>query len=983
MSKIFLIFLIFFSSIINCNKEEKKEKPIAINGIIDLTKNPFKEKDYFVILRDEDNEEPIKLNGKWEFYWKHIPEIKNGKFNFNPADLDTYMEVPSIWNDYINKHTGENYESQGYAVYRLKVEVKEKTPLAIRIPFLSTSYRFYIDEDMVVENGKFSQNKETSFPETSINYVFFTPENREFYLTFFICNYYHNDGGFWSSIHLGPIQSLINLRTKNIAVDLFVSGILFIMGIYHLSFFYLQRNQKSALYFSIFCLLLALRTIVTGENYLKTIFPQISYQFNMVMVYITIYSGAFIFNQFVASLYPTESFGFIKRTIDYSMIFLILTVILLPTIYFTKTLLTFQIITIFSLLYTIYIFIKAIKNKRVGARSFLTGFTFFSCFVLNDIFFANNIINTGYYLTHGFIIFIFSQSFVLTKWFSNAFKQVKELSENLELKVKERTQELSITTDKLENSLIKAYDLNAMIQMVVDAEDIDDMLSKIFRLFSEKYNLTCFVLYIDNGEGFLYLYKLHDDIITKYNPNYTKVLEKNLLEINNKYCINGTCFRTKKSFFAKRIRIPHPYPPEEENIKEGDIRCLYIVPLIYNKQSFGTVTFATNQGNKFKNIDRQEKEEIENFMKLISPSIYQSLQKRETEKAYKELKKTQKQLIEAEKMASLGNLISGIAHEINNPIAIIKSQVEFLKNNNCFDLNQVANFLNSLNEIEKDYFFEIAEKCLNNKDFYNTRDSRKIKKEIQIELEKFITDEKKIKKISDQLLEIKLLPPYEQYFSNVKEENIENFIFTISKFKTQINHIDNIEIAVEKSSRIIFALRIFLNTNIFFHKQKFNLIETLERTLYIYNNYIIGKIEIIKDYQDDLDYFGIKENIIQVLNSILFNAIQAVQKTEKKIKIEIKRLNNLSSDLLNMYSSNANYDNNDSWIIISITDSGEGIKKENINKIFTPFFTTKGLGEGVGLGLYISKKIMEEHDGIIFFSSQPGETKFVIVLPIK
>jgi two-component system C4-dicarboxylate transport sensor histidine kinase DctB len=63
-------------------------------------------------------------------------------------------------------------------------------------------------------------------------------------------------------------------------------------------------------------------------------------------------------------------------------------------------------------------------------------------------------------------------------------------------------------------------------------------------------------------------------------------------------------------------------------------------------------------------------------------------------------------------------------------------------------------------------------------------------------------------------------------------------------------------------------------------------------------------------------------------------------------------------------------------------DSGCGISKELQERIFTPFFTTKALGEGIGLGLYVSKKIIHEHGGRIYFESREGRTEFCVVLPV-
>ncbi len=72
-----------------------------------------------------------------------------------------------------------------------------------------------------------------------------------------------------------------------------------------------------------------------------------------------------------------------------------------------------------------------------------------------------------------------------------------------------------------------------------------------------------------------------------------------------------------------------------------------------------------------------------------------------------------------------------------------------------------------------------------------------------------------------------------------------------------------------------------------------------------------------------------------------------------------------------------------SWVLVSFTDSGHGIPEIQQDKIFTPFFTTKALGEGIGLGLYVSRKIVHEHGGRIYFSSREGRTEFVVLLPEK
>ncbi len=108
---------------------------------------------------------------------------------------------------------------------------------------------------------------------------------------------------------------------------------------------------------------------------------------------------------------------------------------------------------------------------------------------------------------------------------------------------------------------------------------------------------------------------------------------------------------------------------------------------------------------------------------------------------------------------------------------------------------------------------------------------------------------------------------------------------------------------------------------------------------------------------------GDEDQIKQVLVNVVKNACDAMSDTVKKELIV-----NLNSDVHNFK--------------IEITDTGNGIPKDNQSKVFTPFFTTKSMGKGTGLGLAISYGIIKMHKGNITFVSEIGKgTTFKIVLP--
>jgi signal transduction histidine kinase len=72
----------------------------------------------------------------------------------------------------------------------------------------------------------------------------------------------------------------------------------------------------------------------------------------------------------------------------------------------------------------------------------------------------------------------------------------------------------------------------------------------------------------------------------------------------------------------------------------------------------------------------------------------------------------------------------------------------------------------------------------------------------------------------------------------------------------------------------------------------------------------------------------------------------------------------------------------DEQVVVEVRDTGHGIRREHIKRIYDPFFTTKGLGRGTGLGLSVSHGILQEHGGAIFVESTPGTgTTFRVTLP--
>lgn len=149
--------------------------------------------------------------------------------------------------------------------------------------------------------------------------------------------------------------------------------------------------------------------------------------------------------------------------------------------------------------------------------------------------------------------------------------------------------------------------------------------------------------------------------------------------------------------------------------------------------------------------------------------------------------------------------------------------------------------------------------------------------------------------------------------------------------------------------------------------QPLNIVQVLDSTLLLLdNNFRMKKININKDFpQEEIIIQGNEEHLRQVFLNLFLNAIQAMEEGGTLT---------VTTHLRSSAASKS--------VLICVQDTGIGISEDNLNKLFTPFFTTKQ--QGIGLGLSISRELIEEHNGKISVESKLGTgTKFTVELPLN
>jgi two-component system NtrC family sensor kinase len=298
------------------------------------------------------------------------------------------------------------------------------------------------------------------------------------------------------------------------------------------------------------------------------------------------------------------------------------------------------------------------------------------------------------------------------------------------------------------------------------------------------------------------------------------------------------------------------------------------------------LVFATGRvaaGDYDSRVDDRRNDEIgdlaTSFNKMLADlkdSRGALVEKELLESAIVELKDTQQQLVQAGKMAAIGQLAAGVAHEINNPLAGIMGYA------------QLAN------------------------------EQLRTRSEVGISADE------------------------------------------IQKFS---GYVENMEKQSQRCKQIVQNLLRFARSSTIEETEQVDVTEVLNETLsFISHQTATRQINLTTNLRDDLPPInGHAGKLQQVFTNIIINAIQAIKSSGNV---------NISSTLV------------DGEICVVISDTGEGIPSENLEKIFDPFFTTKEIGQGTGLGLSVTYGLIRDMGGKIEVDSTVGVgTTFTLTFP--
>ncbi len=428
-----LFYILLIGILWGCEAKLLKQQSFrqAQKGLIDLSKLDFEQ------------EKIVDLNGEWAFSWQ--------EFNQNEVlgQHPDYVRVPSLWTNY---PSNDKKTAFGYGTYHLKIILPKKRPaLAFKLLSLGTAYTFYANGKKIAQSGVVGTQRSTTMPYTLPQVCFLDSPSDTINIAIQVANFHHRKGGFWHSIQFGEASQIQRTRDRLIAIDLLLAGCLLIMAFYHLGIYAFRKQDYSVLYFSLVSLIFVLHTLITDERYLLYLFPEISWELAIRAEYLTVYLGFSFYIMFFHSIFPHEFSKSVMLWSRWIGWILSIVVLLSPVYLFSYTLDLMQMLMLAVGVYVCYALILAVNQKREASRVFLLGFLIFSATLVNDLLSDANIIQTGRWVSLGFLIFTFSQAIVLSIRYARSFSAIEELTADLEQRVDKRTQEISQKNLELEN----------------------------------------------------------------------------------------------------------------------------------------------------------------------------------------------------------------------------------------------------------------------------------------------------------------------------------------------------------------------------------------------------------------------------------------------------------------------------------------------------------------------------------------------------
>ena len=363
-------------------------------------------------------------------------------------------------------------------------------------------------------------------------------------------------------------------------------------------------------------------------------------------------------------------------------------------------------------------------------------------------------------------------------------------------------------------------------------------------------------------------------------------------------------------------QLPAEASAEKEILQQQNIKSVLVLPLLIKQELSGFIGFDNSE-----HIGKWNLEDV-TLLKITSEIFSHAFERRraeedlwdyniELESTLELLQKAQAQIIQQERLVGVGHLAAGVAHEINNPLGYVLSNIDVLKQN-----------INVLGEVYQIY--EDLKKCtLRNGD------------------------------ITTPINKIEAL--HKKYYIEEIVDDLEDLLGDIDE-------------GLHRVSKIVNSLKAFSRVDQIDEFCQYDLNEGIKNTLMMANSELKQFVEVETKFANIPLIMCIGSQINQVLLNLILNSSYAIK-------------HNLQQDIGKLYIETKS---DQTYVYCKIKDNGGGLSSDDEKSIFTPFYTSKPVGVGTGLGLSMAYDIVvNKHKGRIDVDNESGKgVTFHITLPI-
>ena len=437
----------------------------ALNGKADLSRSP-----------DFDGGAMARLDGQWELYRDRLLSPEDFRAGGLPAPVPA--AVPGIWAE--NRGFGVSASPVlGVGTLRLVLSVPPRErEWSLRLPNAFSAVRVFVNGAQVAEIGRVSDDPGRFIPSNALALPIFPASGGRLEILMQVANFSAPAIGTWDSPILGDATALMVKRQRDVTLTALISGALFIMGLYHLGLFLLRKKDIASLLFGFICLLMTARNAIMGERLLLDLFPlgRASWEWAFKLEHLSAHLAVPLFALFFRQLFPER----VRREVVAAIVAVgslwALLVLGAPAMTYQRFLHWYEYFLVAAGLYMIGAILLAAIRGTEGALIVLAGLLALVGTSINDVLLSVGLLRSFYMASYGVFLYIFAQSFHLSMIFSEAFKEVEELSTGLIDKNREleslHTIDLAIASSVDRDRVLRVILEQAVERLGMDAADV-------------------------------------------------------------------------------------------------------------------------------------------------------------------------------------------------------------------------------------------------------------------------------------------------------------------------------------------------------------------------------------------------------------------------------------------------------------------------------------------------------------------------------